>query len=149
MSDICIDDATYYDVEIKHRESLIKAFDKLSKVFKDDDWSLTVYKEDTTQYNNFGKCVLMYWTDPYTLKFGVNKDDSYRFEICDSTWDTTVMSRRVKYEDMCSGEIDFFIDSIKEYFVIQNKLRKFTTNYRISCLPDGYKRNEKIEQLLS
>lgn len=149
MSSCVIDNPTLEDVEVKHREDIKLAIDKLSSVFTQDEWSLTVYKEGTHQYNSFGKYVIMYWDDPYTFKFGVLTDDSYRFEICDYTWDTTVMDRRVECEDMHIGEIDFFIDSIKEFLAIKDKLYKFTNKYNRCSLPEGYKRNEKIEQLLA
>lgn len=144
-----IDNPTLEDVEIKHRENIKQAIDKLSTILTQDEWDLTVYLEGTSQYNSFGKYVVMYWEDPYTFKFGVLNNDTYIFEICDSTWDTTVLDRRVEFKDFHIGEIDFFIDSIKEFLVLKDKLYKFTNSYNSSSLPDGYKRNEKIGQLLT
>ncbi len=149
MERIAIDDPTFEDIETKHRSILKDAVDRLSNKFKKDTWDLTVYLKGTVQYDAFGKYIFMYWDNPYTIKISVAKDDAYTFEICDSTWDTTVLTRRVEFDDFCIGEVDFFINSIEEFFAIKNKLRKFTNNYNDNALPMRYKRNDKLEQLLS
>jgi hypothetical protein len=149
MNKCALDNPTLKDVEVKHRDILKKSIDKLSKTFTKDEWSLTVYLKESEQYKWFGKYVIMYWDDPYTLKVTIESNDTYKFEICDSTWDTTVLERRVSFDNFHLGEFDFFINSVKDFFAIKDKLRKFTSDYNTQQLPEGYKRNDKLEQLLS
>lgn len=150
---ICLENPTIKSVELKYRNFVEDALDKLTNHFKSysDTWDLRVYHEEFSKKNNFGKYVLMLWEDPYEFKISIYPNERILFELEDTDSNVMLLERNVlEYDNKCPhiGEIDFFIDSIENVFAIQNKLHKFTSDYRSDDLPNGYKRNGKIEQLL-
>lgn len=151
---VCVQNPTIKSVAPRYRKFVEEALDKLSTHFASyqDTWELRVHYKEFADKNGFGRYVLMFWHDPYSIKVSIYPDNRISFELEDSNFGVYLLKRHVymdKIIEMNIGEVDFFINSIDNIFELKEKMHTFTESYLNDELPTGYKRNEKIKQLLA
>lgn len=150
---VCVQNPTLKSVAPKYRDFVKEALKKLESHFSsknyNDTWELRVYHKEYAEKSRFGRYILMLWEDPYSLKISIYPDRHIVFEMEDTDFGTYLLRRFVPIDNIHIGEVDYFIDSVENILEVKRKMLKFTNNYRSDELPSGYKRNEKIEQLLS